>query len=322
MGYIVKTLVNGIEVDSQAVNDQTELKDNNFVKFNKEQSLEVNGGDVFSGGTNGEVDANAHEKARNALESYYFNILAVPSTEQDIQDAYIAYVKRMREEYGVKFQIVLPAINRETPINYEGVIEYINKVTNPIVDAQTDLCYWLAGAEAGCRVQSSCTAKVYDGIFELSANVTRADQTKAIKNGQILFHKVGTDSVILRDLNTLTKIERGQESSKALAFSNNQVVRVFDGIITETANVFNTYFLGKRNNNSTERAELRNQLLKIRERYAQINAIDTYDPSLLVINPGPKPNEVIGMDGIKPLQAMEILYFTIQYIDTSLTLTV
>lgn len=315
MGYIVKTMVDGVEVDSQAVNDQTELKDNAFVKFNKETKLEVNGGDVFSGGTDGSVDGSSHEKARNAFEACYFNVLAVPTVDKEIQDAYVSYVKRLREEYGVKFQIVLPSISRETPINYEGVIEYINKVTNPINDAQVDLCYWLAGAEAGCKVQNSCTAKIYDGIFNIAANVTRAEQTKAIKNGKILFHKVGNDSVILRDINTLTKIERGSETSKHLDFANNQVVRVFDGIITETANVFNTYFLGKRNNSATERAELRNQLLKIREHYAQINAIDEYDQSLLVINPGPKPNEVIGTDGIKPLQAMEILYFTIQYID-------
>lgn len=315
--YVLKTQTLSLQINEEGKTgaDVDYISDNSFVVFNKEGVLEVNGGDVFSGGSDGTVTALSHEKARNAFETVYLNVIAVPSTDQEIQDAYISYVKRLRDEFGIKFQIVLPAINRQESINYEGVIEYINKVTNPIVDMTTDLCYWLAGAEAGCQVQSSCTAKVYDGRFDISANVTRSDQRRAIQKGQILFHTVGDDKVILRDLNTLIKIEKADQTRKSLDFSSNQVVRVFDGIMIETANVFNNFFLGRRNNDDTQRAELRNQLLKVRERYAQIGAIAPYDQSLLTINAGAKPNEVIGRDGIMPLQAMEILYFTIEYVN-------
>lgn len=312
MGYIVRTLVDGVEVDIQAVNDATELKDNEFVTFNKEQELSVNGGDTFSGGADKEVDEKAHQAARDLFENIDFNILAVPTKDKEEQDRYIEYVKTLRDD-GVKFQIVMPAILRNEPVNYEGVIEYVNKVEDPVKDESTDLCYWLAGAEAGCKVQNSCTAKVYDGTFNVSAKVTRAEQSKAIKGGKILFHTVGDDVVILKDINTLVSISKDDLESKSKDFSSNQVVRVLDGISTETANVFNTYFLGKRPNNDTGRAELKNQLLKIREHYQQINAIDEYDSSQLVIMQGQKLNEVIGRDGIRPLQAMDTLYFQITY---------
>lgn len=312
MGYIVTTLVNGIEVDKQAVDTQTELIDNDFVVFNKEQELSVNGGDVFSGGVDGISSGESHEKARAAFESTNMNVIAVPTTDKGIQDAYIEYVKSSRED-GIKFQIVMPSIEREFPINHEGVIEYVNEVTNPINDAQVDLCYWLAGAEAGCKVQSSCTAKAYDGTFKISSRVTREDQTKAIRQGKILFHSVGDDSVILRDINTLIKINAEDVERKHKDFSNNQVIRTLDGISTESATVFNSYFLGKRQNTSTERASLALELQKIREKYAQIGAIDTYDASQLVILPGQKPNEVIGRDAIRPLQCMDILYLQIVY---------
>lgn len=312
MGFIVRTLVDGIEVDAQAVDTYEDLQDNNFVTFDLEAELSINGGDVFSGGTDGTTNGEAHQKARDAFENLNMNIIAVPSKEKEIQDAYIEYVKRLRDE-GQKFQIVMPAIDRIPKINHEGVIEYVNTVKNPVKDEKTDLCYWLAGAEAGCKVQSSCTAKEYDGTFDISAKVTRADQTKALSNGQILFHTVGDTAVILKDINTLTKIEKEYQTSKHLDFGVNQVVRVMDGIVMETATVFNTYFLGKRPNTVGERAELRNQLLKIRENYQQISAIDTYDAAQLVILPGQKPNEVIGRDAIKPLQAMDTLYFEITY---------
>lgn len=312
MGFIVRTLVDGVEVDAQAVNTYEDLQDNDFVTFDLEAELSVNGGDVFSGGTDGSVDGATHQKVRDAFENQDFNILAVPSTDKEIQDAYVEYVKRLRD-YGINFQIVLPAIERIPRINYEGVIEYVNEVTNPIKDAKTDLCYWLAGAEAGCKVQNSCTAKVYDGVFNISAKVTTADQEKALRNGQILFHTVGDTVVILRDVNTLTEIDKADIEKKHKDFGNNQVVRVIDGISTESAAVFNTYFLGKKPNTDGHRAELRNQLLKIREAYAQINAIDTYDQSSLVILPGQKLNEVIGRDAIRPLQCMDTLYLEITY---------
>ena len=143
--------------------------------------------------------------------------------------------------------------------------------------------------------------------------MTRADQSKAINSGQILFHNVGDDAVILKDINTLTNISAEDIGSKSLDFANNQVIRVIDGISTETANVFNNYFLGKRPNNDTGRAELKNQLLKIREHYEQINAIEDYDSTELVVMQGQKLNEVIGQDGIRPLQAMDTLYFQITY---------
>lgn len=313
MGFIVRTLVDGIEVDAQAVNTYDELIDNDFVTFDLEAELSINGGDVFSGGTDGSVDGQAHQKVRDAFENQDFNVLAVPTTDKEIQDAYVEYVKRLRDQ-GIKFQIVMPALLRPEKINYEGVIEYVNEVTNPIKNAKTDLCYWLAGAEAGCKVQNSCTAKVYDGVFDISAKVTTADQTKALRNGQILFHTVGEDVVILRDVNTLTTIERADLESKHKDFGNNQVVRVLDGISTESAACFNTYFLGKKPNSDGHRAELRNQLLKIREAYAQINAIDTYDASQLVILPGQKLNEVIGRDAIRPMQCMDTLYLQITYL--------
>lgn len=313
MGFIVRTLVDGVEVDAQNVDTYEDLQDNNFVTFDLEAELSINGGDVFSGGTDGTVNGEAHQKARDAFESLSFNIVAVPSKEKEIQDAYIEYVKRLRDE-GQKFQIVLPAISREEKINYEGVIEYVNTVTNPIVDAQTDLCYWLAGAEAGCKVQSSCTAKEYDGVFDISAKVTRADQRKALQNGQILFHTVGDTKVILRDVNTLTKIDKADTQTKHKDFGTNQVVRVLDGIVMESAEVFNSMFLGKRANSDAARTELRNQLLKIREHYETISAIDTYDASQLVISQGQKPNEVVGRDAIRPLQAMDTLYLEITYL--------
>lgn len=313
--YIVTTLVNGKEVHTQEVSKASELKDNDFVVFNKEAELEAEAGDEFTGGTNGTVTGESYEKARNAFESYGFNILGLPVYDPDIQKAFVAYTIRLREEYGIKFQLVMPYNEETGEINHEGVITYLNKTTDPGYDSDTSLTYWLAGAEAGCEVQNSIVGKVYDGSFNVEADVTRAQQQAAIDGGKILFHKDGNDVEILKDINTLTTIDDTTKHSKNDDFKQNQTIRVIDGICLETAKIFNKYFLGKENNDEIGRNALKNELIKIREQYATLRAIKPYDPAALKLTEGDTIRHVMGTDEIKPTNAMEVLQMAISILN-------
>lgn len=311
MGFIVRTYLDGIEVDTQKVDTSAQLKDNAFVVFNKTKRLKEDACDPFKGGRDKKsVTGAEHEAARNAFEPYDFNVLALPSLDKEIQNVYIEYTKRSRDEDGIKFQLVLPQIEREKPINHEGVIEYLNDVADEGYD-KTALCYWVAGAEAGCLVQASCTNKEYDGAFNIVSDLTRDQVRKAIKNGYLAFHKDGKITVVLRDINTLTKINREDEEKKNLEFRNNQTIRVIDQVALASANVFNHQFLGKVPNDEVGRTLLKNELIKVRQELQDLRAIDTYDPSNLVLEMGSRYNEVIGTDAIRPLNCMEILYLTL-----------
>lgn len=312
--FTVHTYINGVEVDRQAVNSMSDLADNAFVEFDREQELSANAGIEFSGGTDGEATGTTHAEARDAFESYSFNILLAATADEDEQNAYIEYTKRLRDEYGVKFQTVVPQIERENKINHEGIIE----VGTTIADSDFnpyDIVYFVAGAEAGCRVQDSCVAKKYTGSFTVNANVNRAQMEEAIENGTLIFHKDGSDVVILKDINTLTDIEDSNKENKHDDMRQNQTIRVLDTICVESAKVFNGMFLGKFPNDEVSRAELRNQLLKIRKELAQIRAIAPYDEANLNIIAGKDDVSVIGYDAIRPLNCMEKLYLNIGFLN-------
>lgn len=311
--YTVHTFLNGIEVDVQNVNSAKDLKANAFVEFDNEAELQATAGVRLMGGTSSPDSEELHEQARNAFESYAFNILLCASDNEEIQDKYIEYTKEMRDEYGVKHQLVIPYIEREVPVNHEGIIQVGNTVSDEGVVPYAHV-YWLAGAEAGCRVQDSVMAKAYDGSLNIQADVTRAQMEEAIEKGIILFHRDGNEIVVLKDLNSLIHIEEKDVEKKNEDFKQNQTVRVLDMVALESAKVFNKNFLGKVPNDDIGRAELRNQLIKIRTELATRRAIQPYDEGNLTIMQGKTISDVIGYDALQPINAMEKLFLTISFL--------
>ncbi len=110
--FIVYTylLVDGVKtlVDQQTVAEKSELVDNDYVDFiQNEVELLASAGIPLTGGENGEpVTTLHHQDFLSAIEPYYYNTLACVSTDQTIKDLYISFTKRMRDDVGMKFQLV------------------------------------------------------------------------------------------------------------------------------------------------------------------------------------------------------------------------
>src|SRR5699024_10597667 len=109
-------------LDKQTVSQMSELVDNDYVTWKSGASLSETAGEPLSTGTNGTVNGLAHQTFLDKAESYYFNILGCVSTEDEIKSLYVAYTKRLRDEVGAKFQLVVH--NKDA--DYEGVINVIN----------------------------------------------------------------------------------------------------------------------------------------------------------------------------------------------------
>lgn len=315
-GFIVHTYFDGTEVDTQTVANGTELKDTSYVVFTPGVPLSETAGIVFSGGADGQATEEDHQKAREAFEAYSFNILALPSTDKDIQDAYIEYTKRLRNDYGIRFQLVVPAIEREVPINHESIIQLGTGVSDEGYNKEVDLIYWFAGLEAGCRVNKSCMNQPYTGRLTPSCKYTRSQLTDAIKNGVVLVHKAGDQYVVLKDINSLVTITAQEAANKEKNedFKQNQTIRVIDGLANEFATIFNTYFLGQVPNDEIGRSDLRSRFLKVTEAYAQDRAIQPFNNDDLTISQGPTIRDVKGYCAFQPVNAMEYLYMAFNII--------
>ena len=251
---------------------------------------------VYDLGTDGTA-----AQAISALEPYEFNVLcAYTGTEGDIQ-AYIEAVKNWRDNMGKKCQVV--AYNATTP-DHEGVINVISTVASGDAHA---LVAWVAGAEAGCQINESCTNKLYNGELDIVTDKTQTQLEACIKAGQIAFHLVYGDVRMLEDVNSLvtTTADKGED------FKSNQTIRVIDQIANDIAKLFNTKYLGKIPNNASGRISLWGDIVKHHKELEQMEAIENFDPSTLTIVQGNNKKSVVVNDAITVINAMAQLYMTV-----------
>ena len=288
-------------LDKQTVSQMSELVDNDYVTWKSGASLSETAGEPLSTGTNGTVNGLAHQTFLDKAESYYFNILGCVSTEDEIKSLYVAYTKRLRDEVGAKFQLVVH--NKEA--DYEGVINVINDVEESPVSS---LVYWVTGAEASCAVNASLLNKKYDGEFTVKADYTQSQLEGFINAGKFAFHNVGNDVRVLSDINTLLTTSE----TKGDIFKENQTIRVCDQIANDIANIFNTRYLGVVPNDANGRISLWNDIVKHHQQLQDIRAIENFTSEDITVAQGDTKKAVVVYDKVTVVNAMAQLYMTVE----------
>ena len=301
--YDVSLYLGSVYVDKQAVKAATELKDNDYVSWKTDASLEAVAGVSLTGGTNGTADSSAHQAFLDKLESYpAINAVGVVSTEGTISGLYAAYTKRMREEVGVKFQTVVYG----KAADYEGVVNVKNAVTDSGW-TEAALVYWATGVIAGCAVNASNTNKKYDGEFTVNTDYTQKQLEKAISDGEFAFHRVGQDIRVLKDINSLVTTA----ADKGDIFKSNQTIRVIDQIATDIAGIFATKYLGVIPNDADGRASLWSDIAYEHQQLQDMRAIENFDETAIVVMQGNDKGTVVVTDTITVVNAMDKLYMTV-----------
>ncbi len=242
-------------------------------------------------------------QAIDALETYDFNILCAYTDKAEDVTAYITAVKSWRDDMGKKCQVV---VYNQSAVNHEGVINVVSTVAGEDVPAYA-LIAWVAGAEAGCKINESCTNMLYDGEYAVVTDKTQKQLEDCIKNGQIAFHLVYGDVRLLEDVNTLTETT----ADKGEDFKSNQTIRVIDQIANDIAKLFNTKYLGKIPNNASGRVSLWADIVAHHRELEAVQAIEAFDSSLLKVEQGATKKSVVVTDAITVVNAMAQLYMTV-----------
>lgn len=296
--FDVVTVVDGVEMDSQTVSTAEELLENDFVTFT-EEALSATAGEPLTGGTDKEPEKSDYEAFLHAVEPYTFQTLGCASEDSEINELFVSFTRRMREESGVKFQTVL----YRTVADYEGVIS----VENEAEEDAPALVYWMTGAAAGCAVNASCSNKIYDGEYTVLADYTQAELEEGLKAGKLMFHRAGGQVRVLSDVNTLTTFtnERGED------FALNQTVRVLDQIANDVAVLFCTRYLGQIPNDEAGRISLWNDIVKHHQELERQRAIENFSPEDVQVSAGQTKRSVVVSGRVTPVCAMEQLYMTV-----------
>ncbi len=299
--YDVITYFGTVKVDTQTVAKAAELTANDYVTF-KDTELEVTAGMPLTGGTNGTVDGTAHQNYLNKIESYTYNTMGVVVTDDTTKKLYAAFNRRMRDELGIKSQLVV----YNYAADYMGVINVKNKVTDTGW-SEASLVYWVTGAESGCEVNKSCQNKKYDGGFTVNTDYTQNDLKQAIKAGEFTLHKVNGIVRVLEDINSMVTTS----DTCGDVFKDNQTIRVIDQLGNDDAVLFNTKYLGVVPNNASGRMSLWSDLVKLRTQLQEMGAIEGFTDSDVTVTQGSTKKSVVVNSAITVVNAMGKLYMTV-----------
>ena len=300
--FDVNTYLGTVMVDSQTVAKAADLVANDYVTFKSSAELSSTAGTPLEGGTNSEVTGTNHQAYLDKIESYSFTAMGVVTTENTIKSLYDAFCKRMRDEVGAKFQVIL--YNKAS--DYEGVINVKNK-TSDEGWSEASLVYWVTGISAGCAVNKSNLNKVYDGEFAVNVDYTQTQLTKAIQAGEFTLHQVGDDIRVLEDINSLVT----ETETKAYIFKDNQTIRVIDQIANDIAVLFNTKYLGAVPNDEAGRISLWADIVKHHEQLQDIRAIENFTDEDVKVSQGDTKKAVVVQDAVTVVNAMAKLYMTV-----------
>lgn len=299
--FDVKTVVGTTVVDEQTVAKAADLVANKFVTW-KDAELTVTAATPLSGGSNGTVDGAAYQAYLDKIESYTYNTMGVVVTDETTKTLFASFVKRLRDEMGIKFQLVL--YNKAA--DYYGTINVKNKVTDEGW-SEASLVYWVTGVSAGCEVNKSNQNKVYNGEFTVDTNYTQNQLAAAIKAGEFMLHKVGSDVRVLEDINSMVTTSDTQGD----IFKDNQTIRVIDQIANDIAVLFNTKYLGVVPNDNAGRTSLWSDIVKHHQQLNDIRAIEDFADSDVSVAQGNTKKSVVVTDAVTVVNAMGKLYMTV-----------
>lgn len=301
--FDVKTVLDTSLIDTQTVAAASDLKDNDFLIWKKDATLAVTVSTPLAGGTNGAAVATGdYQTFLNKVESYSFNALGVVSETAAVNELFSAYGKRLRDEMGVKFQVV----TWKTAADYEGTVNVKNEVTDDGW-SKASLVYWVTGIIAGCEVNKSNLNKKYDGEFTVNADFTQTQLENAIKAGEFTLHKVGNELRVLQDVNSLVTIS----DTKGDVFKDNQTIRVIDQIANDLAVLFKNKYLGTVPNDAAGRISLWTDIVKHHEQLQNIRAIENFADTDVTVSQGDTKKAVVVTDVVTVVNAMAQLYMTV-----------
>lgn len=300
--FDVQTVL-GVEVmDVQTVTTASKLVDNDWVVFKKEASLELTAGLPLTGGTNTKVTGTQHQAYLNKIEAFAFNTMGVVVTDGVTKSLYQNFCKRLRDEVGAKFQVVL----HQQAADYMGAINVKNVVTDEGW-SEASLVYWVTGITAGCDVNKSNLNKKYDGEFTVNVDFTQKQLENAIKNGEFTLHQVGDKVRVLEDINSMVTTT----DTCGDVFKDNQTVRVIDQIANDIAVLFNTKYLGVVPNDKAGRTSLWADIVKHHQLLQDIRAIEDFKDEHIKVSQGDTKKAVVVDDVITVVNAMAKLYMTV-----------
>ncbi|MDF7682501.1 phage tail sheath C-terminal domain-containing protein, partial [Lactobacillus sp. ESL0679] len=256
--------------------------------------------------------ANTEDLMSDVMETENYSVVTTAGYPENsnIHSLLVTTVKRLRDTEGMKIRGVIPASSSINNINYEGISVVANGLTlsDGAALSVTDATGYFAGLSSSVDGSASLTYTEIEDAISANPRLNNEKTIAALNAGQIVFStRPGQRVVIEQDINSLMKFTKDKPKS----FSKNKVLRVLDEIATDTEQVFEQSYLGKVGNNAAGRDLFKANRVSYLQGLNDSNVIQDFSATDITVNPGEDSDSVVVDLAVKPVDAMEKLYVTI-----------
>lgn len=304
--YTVSTVVDGEIVDQQTAKTVEGLVPNDWVTWSGTGALAASVGTPLTNGANGTPASSDYTDFLTAIEPYKFDVLIYDGTDTTVQDAMVAFVKRLSEEEGMYTQLVAAGL---TNPDSRFVVNVMSGVTLSDGTALTpqQTVWWAGGALAGAQYNESLTYASYPSAVDVSPKLTNSGYEQALSDGQfVLFADDGVVKVE-QDINSLVTYT----TDITEPYHKNRVMRLLNTIANDIYQQFSDGYIGVVNNNEAGRMQFKAAIVGYLLTIQANNGIQNFDAEDVEVLPGEDIDAIVVNLAITPVDSVEKIYVTI-----------
>lgn len=305
--FTVATVVDNVIQDEQTAETVADLVANDWVTWSGTGALAATVGAPLTGGADGTVASSAYSAYLTAIEPYKFDVMIYDGTDTTVQDAMVAFVKRLADENGQYSQLC--AANLTNP-DSRYVINVCSGVTlndgTELTAAQT--CWWAGGAEAGAQYNESLTYAAYPGAIACSPVMTNSQYIDAINDGKLVLFADDNVVKVETDINSLVTYTTDITS----IYRKNRVMRLCNTIANDVYQQFSDGYIGVVNNNEQGRAMFQSAIVGYLLDIQANQGIQNFEPEDVEVLPGDDIDAIVVNIVIQAVDSVEKIYLTIE----------
>lgn len=305
--FTVSTVVDGNIVDEQTGANVSDLVANDWVTWSGTGALAATVGVPLTGGADGTVQSSAYSAYLTAIEPYKFDIMIYDGSDSTVQDAMVAFIKRLADENGQYSQLVASGL---TNPDSRYVIDLESGVTlsSGVELTAQQATWWLGGAEAGARYNQSLTYASYPGAIACTPVMTNSQYIAAINAGQVVFFADDNEVRIETDINSLTTFTPDITN----VYRKNRVMRLCNTIANDIYKQFSQNFIGVVNNNEQGRALFQAAIVGYLLDIQGNQGIQNFSAEDVEVLPGTDIDAIIVNVVLQAVDSVEKIYMTLE----------
>lgn len=305
--FTVSTVVDGNIVDEQTGANASDLVANDWVTWSGTGALTATVGTPLTGGVDGTVQSAAYSTYLTAIEPYKFDIMIYDGSDSTVQDAMVAFIKRLADENGQYSQLVASGLTNPDSRYVIDVESGVTLSSGVELTAQ-QATWWVGGAEAGAMYNQSLTYAAYPGAIACSPVMTNSQYIAAINAGQIVFFADDSTVRIETDINSLTTFTPDITN----VYRKNRVMRLCNTIANDVYKQFSQNFIGVVNNNEQGRALFQAAIVGYLLDIQGNQGIQNFSAEDVEVLPGTDIDAIIVNVTLQAVDSVEKIYMTLE----------